>query len=116
MFPLNLHWTWLQFSDFCCENWNLDGTDVQAGLTGRTVYRRHVNGFLIFLVRGVWFNLQRPSFQNFMAFLYAYWADSLVAKAEQSSAMLPVSDRGITLNRSLKRRKLNVPHIFRSRE
>jgi hypothetical protein len=44
--------------DFCCDNGSPDGRDVQAGLTDRKVYQRHVGGFLVFPVRGVWFNPQ----------------------------------------------------------
>jgi hypothetical protein len=32
--------------------------DVQAGLTDRMVYQRYVGRFLVYPLRGVWFNLQ----------------------------------------------------------
>jgi hypothetical protein len=47
---------------FCCNNVSPDGIDVQAGLTGRMVQQRNVGGFLVFLVCGVWFNLQELRF------------------------------------------------------
>jgi hypothetical protein len=56
IFPLNLHWTELQFSAFCCDNGTPDGRDVQAGLTDRMIYQRHVCGFLVFPVGGVRLN------------------------------------------------------------
>jgi hypothetical protein len=43
---------------FCCDNGSLDGRDVHAGLADRLVYQRHVGGFLVFPVCGVWFNPQ----------------------------------------------------------
>jgi hypothetical protein len=45
-------------SDFCCDNGSPDGRDVQAGLTDRMVYQRHVSGFLVFPAGGVRYNLQ----------------------------------------------------------
>jgi hypothetical protein len=47
-FPFNLNWTELQFFYFCCDNGSPDGRDVQAGMTDRMVYQRHVGGFLVF--------------------------------------------------------------------
>jgi hypothetical protein len=38
----------LWFSDFFCDNGSPDGRDVQAGLTDRMIYQRHVGGFLAF--------------------------------------------------------------------
>jgi hypothetical protein len=73
IFPLNLHWTELQFPDFCCDNGSPDGRDVQAGLTDRMVYQRHVGGFLVFPVGGVWFSLQDfASFQHILRPSYAF--------------------------------------------
>jgi hypothetical protein len=57
-FLLNLHWTELQFSDFCCNNGSPDGRTDQVELTDRMVYQRHADGFFVFPVCGVWFNLR----------------------------------------------------------
>jgi hypothetical protein len=56
--------------------------DVQAGLIAWMIYQRDVGGFLVFPVRGVWFNLQDNKNKTFMSFQhilwpssYAYWAN-----------------------------------------
>jgi hypothetical protein len=48
IFTHNLHWTELQFSDFCRDYDSPDRRDVLAGLTDRMIYHRHVGGFLVF--------------------------------------------------------------------
>jgi hypothetical protein len=61
IFTHNLPWMELQFSDFCCDSCP-DGKDVQAGLTDRIIYQRHVGGLLVFPVGGLGFNLQNNMF------------------------------------------------------
>jgi hypothetical protein len=60
IFPLNLHWTELQF--FSCDDGIQDGRDIQAGLTDQMVYQRYVDRFFVFPVCGVWFHLQNLRF------------------------------------------------------
>jgi hypothetical protein len=43
------------FFDFCYDNESPNGRDVQAELTARMVYQRHVVGFLVFPACDVWF-------------------------------------------------------------
>jgi hypothetical protein len=59
---------------FCCDNGSPDMRDVQAGLTDRIVYQRHVGGFLVFLVCGFWFNLQ--SFTFYVSMWHYTWVSS----------------------------------------
>jgi hypothetical protein len=60
--------------DFLCDNGRPDGRDVQVGSTDGMVQQRHVGGFLVFPVCGVWFNLQDLRFipAYFMAFYVSY--------------------------------------------
>jgi hypothetical protein len=76
IFTLNLHWEEL-FSDFCCDNGSPDGRGVQEGFIDGMIYQRHVGGFLVFPVCGVWFNLQAfASFQHILwPSSYAYLAN-----------------------------------------
>jgi hypothetical protein len=71
-FPLYLHWMELQFSDFCCDKGIPDRRDAQAGLTDRMVLQRCVDGFLVFPVCGVWFNLQDFCFFQTVLWSYSY--------------------------------------------
>jgi hypothetical protein len=56
--------------DFFCHKGSLDGRDVQAGWTYWLNHQRHVGKFFVFLVCGVWFNLQNLHFipEHFVAF------------------------------------------------
>jgi hypothetical protein len=58
IFTHNLHWTEVQFSDFCHEDGSPDGRDVHAGLIEQMIYQRHVGRFLVFPVCGVLFSTQ----------------------------------------------------------
>jgi hypothetical protein len=44
------------YSDFYCDSESPGGRDVQAGLTDRMVYQRHMRGLFVFYVGGIWFN------------------------------------------------------------
>jgi hypothetical protein len=47
------------------------GETTKLGLTDRMVYHRHVSGFLVYPVCGVWFNLQNLSF--FPTYIVAFF-------------------------------------------
>jgi hypothetical protein len=49
------------------------GEDIQAGLTDRMIYHRHVDTFLIFPVSVVWFNLQDLHFFHTYSVALLIW-------------------------------------------
>jgi hypothetical protein len=46
------------FEDFCCDDRNPDGRNVQAGLTDKMICQNHVGCFLSLFVYAIQFNLQ----------------------------------------------------------
>jgi hypothetical protein len=63
-FSHSLYTGWSFFFNFCCDNRSPGGRDIQTGFTKGTVHQRHVGRFLLFPIRGIWFNLHHG--QNIM--------------------------------------------------
>jgi hypothetical protein len=58
IFFLNLHWTELIFFNSAVITGVQMGEMSKTGLTDRMIYQIYMGGSLIFLVCGVWFNLE----------------------------------------------------------